>query len=556
MFFKYFVAVVIVIVLLPVSALCGDGEEYNKYCSQCHGADRLGKTASPLLPPLLKKYSDQALTKVIREGLPATQMPSFPDTSDAEVKNIISFVRSPATVKWDKSDILQSITLNKTEINPVSIEQFKKIVDKKNITAVVERGRNKVWIMYNDRAFDWFDFQNVHGGGKFSTDGKMFFIPSRDGWIGKYNLTDERYYGKVRACVNLRNISLSRDGKYILAACLMPQQIEILSAADLSPVKTLEVPGRINAIYETYSDDKALFTINEKPLIGKLNTIDFKIDYTTVECTFDDFFIDPLERYVVGTSRGKKLVIVYDLHTEKEVYRREMESMPHLAPAAFWYSGGDFYFATPHISKPTISVWKMYNWDMVKEIEIGGEGFFVKTTPKTPYLWIDNGSDKLVLLNKKDFSMREITPLKGKKATHTEFTGDGSIAMVSVFDPDGELVFYDSATLKELKRVKAVLPVGKYNFVHKSRSYEKFQLGQEVFNVKCWGCHHTTREAFGPSFKWIVNNRDEGKIVAHIVDPEKSAKEQYSKTSAMPHLNLKKEELEVILRFMYEFKDN
>ncbi len=57
----------------------------------------------------------------------------------------------------------------------------------------------------------------------------------------------------------------------------------------------------------------------------------------------------------------------------------------------------------------------MYDWEFVKEVDIKGDGFFVKTHPNTPYLWADNGSDKLVLIDKNDYSLKTITPREGKK---------------------------------------------------------------------------------------------------------------------------------------------
>ncbi len=546
------IAIVLLILLPSLSFGGGEGEQYQKYCGACHGTDKLGVTASPLLPQLLTRYSDERLTSIIRKGLPATQMPSWPDMNDDEVKAIISYIRKPVTVKWTTQDIEKSITLQ--EVNPVRIESFKRIHNIKDITAVVERGNDSVWIMTGDRMVDSFKFGNVHGGGKFDTKGTMFFLPSRDGWVAKYNLTEERYVGKVRPCVNLRNISLSNDGKHVLAACLIPQNIFILDTATLKPVKTIENVGKISAIYEQYSSDKAIFTTKDKPQIGLLDTATFNVEYIKTEVSFEDFFIDPLERYIVGSSREKSLLVVLDLKTKKTVFEHKIESMPHLASASFWYDKGDFYFATPHILKPYISLWKMYNWGFVKNIDIGGEGFFVRTTPASPYLWMDNGTDTLTLIDKKTLALKYLTPRKGKKATHTEFSGDGKIAYISIFEQDGSLVLYDSATLKELKSFKANLPVGKYNFVHKSRWYEKYQLGRELYMEKCWGCHHTTSEAFGPAFSKIVRERPESIIRQQLTDPAVTAKKLGYKRSVMPKIDLKPEELDVLMRFVEEFK--
>jgi len=39
--------------------------------------------------------------------------------------------------------------------------------------------------------------------------------------------------------------------------------------------------------------------------------------------------------------------------------------------------------------------------------------------------------------------------------------------------------------------------------------------GKKVFETYCWGCHHQTAQAFGPSFKQIANTRTKEQIMTH-----------------------------------------
>jgi mono/diheme cytochrome c family protein len=531
-----------VIFLLLLSSLWGGEKLYMNHCSSCHGDDRSGKTAPPLFPPFLDRYSDAELEKMVKEGLPATQMPSYRDLKDEDIKKIVSFMRKPAVVGWEEEDIRKALILNGKEGKPLKLQKIEDMI------AVVERGKNRVWVMEGEEVLDDFEFRNVHGGVKFSMDGKMFFVPARDGWIGRYDIRDGRFYGKVRTCIYLRNIALSRDGRFLIVSCWLPQNITVLDSLTLKPLKVFSVEGKVSAIYELH-DDRAVFTFRDKPLIGVLNTRSLKIDYIKIDEPVEDFFIDPSDRFIVGSSRNRKLLRVFDLDKGRMVFDHPIESMPHLFSASFWYHRGDFYFATPHIKRGYISVWKMYEWDFVKKIETGGEGFLIRTNPGTPYLWLDNGSDRVVLINKKGLSVETLTPTAGKKAIHTEFSGDGRIAYVSVYDKDGEIVLYDSSTLKEIKRIKADLPVGKYNFVNKSRWFEPAMLGREVYMEKCWGCHHPTREAFGPSFKQITEKRDEAFIRAYVADPS-GAYSSAGYKSYMPKIGLKEEEVGFLLYFM------
>ncbi len=534
--------IVLFIVSLPLSAY-GGGKLYFKLCAECHHPERIGKTAPPLLPPFLKRYSDKKLRKIIRDGLPATQMPAFGSLSDKQLEELISFMREPAKVQWGREEIVSSLELEQKKIPSRDVR------DIKNLLAVVERGNDKVWVMERDEILDKFDFRNVHGGIKFALDGSKFFVPSRDGWIGRYDI-NSCFHGKIRACVYQRNIALSRDGKYLIAACGLPQDIFVFDAEEFEYIKSVPLKGNISAIYELYSEDSALFTFRDKPLIGILNTNTLTVAYKKLNEPFEDFFIDPFERYVVGTSRKGTQLKVFDLKGNKYVFEHKIESMPHLFSSSFWYSKGVFYFGTLHMHRPYMTVWRMYDWDFVRKVDTGGNGFLVRTHANTPYLWIDNGSDELVLIDKKDLTVKSLIPEKGKRVVHTEFSGKGDLAYVSLYESDGRLVLYDASTLDKIKSFPISFPVGKYNFVSKLRKYDSVQLGRQVFMNKCWGCHHQTKEAFGPPFSWIVGNRDEETIRAHIAEPEKMHKELGYKRSAMPKIDLSMEEIDAIISYM------
>jgi mono/diheme cytochrome c family protein len=528
---------------------------YFKYCSSCHHHDRIGFYAPPLLPSSLEKLSFRDIERIIKEGIQTAPLkPAFSSLTDEEIKAIVDFLRSsPSDVRWGEEEIKKSAVIFNVSQRPLRLK------DKNNLTVAVERGNNKVWVMEGEDILDKFDYGNIHGGIKFSSDARRFFVPSRDGWIGRYDIDKGALYGKVRACVHMRNISLSRDGNYLIASCLLPKAIVFINSDTLMPAAKKSVEGKINAIYELQTRDDAIFTFRDLPLIGVVDTRGFNVRYIEIEDPLDGFFIEPFENYIVGSSRNGKMLKVYALKDGRKVFEHPIESMPHLFSASFWYSKGSFYFATPHTKSPYLSIWRMYDWGFLKRIDLGGEGFLVRTNSNAPYLWVDNGTDEVVLIDKGDLSIKRITPVKGKKVTHTELSADGRIAYISIYGSEGYLMLYDAGTLKELKRFPANLPAGKYNYVNKSRRFDTVQLGNEVFKTKCWGCHHPTRDAFGPSFQWIIKNRDEGIIRAYMRDPLRIYKELGYSRSVMPRIELREEEVEAIMSFIKEsagVKDN
>lgn len=517
---------------------------YGQHCASCHHEQRRGLLGSPLLPPFLRRMSDARLLKTIAKGKHATQMPAFRYLTRKQISWIIDYLRTPGRVDWGEKDIRSSLTLSHKPGKPLHIG------DIRNLTAVVERGNNQVWLMESERILDKFTFRNIHGGIKFSRDARRLFVPARDGWIGSYDLQQGRFVGKVRACVYLRNVAVTRDSQHVLASCWIPQAIMVFDASSLRLQRVLPTQGQVSAVYELHERDEAIYTLRNQPWLGRIHTKSWKVQRIRLQTPMADFFLDPMERFVVGSPREGKQLMVFDLKRHQVVFRSPVDGMPHLFSATFWYHHGQFFFATPHMFRSSLTVWQMYDWKFVRKIDTGGSGFFVRTHPATPYLWADNGSDALMLIDKQTFAVRRIVPTPKKRVLHTEFSGDGKIAYVSLFEPRGELALLDAITLDAIQRYPASIPVGKYNFVNKQRQNESIHWGREVFLARCWGCHHPTHTAFGPSFREIAKKRNRSWIYAQLLDPKMTAKHLGYSRSAMPKIPLSAHEIEVLVRYI------
>ncbi|RXJ57746.1 cytochrome C [Candidatus Marinarcus aquaticus] len=454
---------------------------YNQYCASCHHTQRIGREGPPLLPKFLRKYQEKDLAQKIKNGFPQTLMPKFDFLNPYELLQLARYIKSPIDthIAWNASNMRDSIVSFNDPLSPLAIK------NKEQILPVVERDGNKVWVMEDTRILSKFHLDNVHGGIKYTMDANNIYVPTRDGFVQRYSLKTGQRMNKVRACINLRNISLSRDGSHIFATCLLPEQMVVLDAKSMLPKKIQKLEGKISALYEFYSKDKAIFTFRNKPLLAMVDTKTFDITYKKIKEPIEDFFIDPFEDFLIGTARRGNILSVYDLNKNEYVFEHEMKGMPHLFSATYWYNNGDFYFATPHIKKPYVTVWKMYDWTFIKKVDIQGDGFFVKTHPYTPYLWADNGSDKLVLIDKNDFSTKTITPRKNQQYIHTEYSGDGKYAYLSIYEREGAIVILDTQSLKELTAYKANMPVGKYNFINKNRVFYPRLFGMDIFKQRC-----------------------------------------------------------------------
>ena len=86
---------------------------------------------------------------------------------------------------------------------------------------------------------------------------------------------------------------------------------------------------------------------------------------------------------------------------------------------------------------------------------------------------------------------------------------------------------------------------------------KNLNTGEKVFRAYCWGCHHQTAMAFGPSFQEIANKRNLGQIEGHIVSPKSDYKLLGYKRSVMPAFGdtLSQKELDLIANYILSYKD-
>ncbi len=423
-------------------------------------------------------------------------------------------------------------------------------VNVKNLTAVACDGTGKVWIMRRSKILNKFSFGNIRGGLKYSPSGRYLYLSSTAGYVGKYDFYGKKLSYKIRACRYLRNISLSEGGRYVLAACRLPESIVVLSSKNLKPVKIIPLKHRISAIYGLFGNNEAVFSFMHKPVIGILNTDTLKASYYKTPIPFRDFFVDPLGEYAVGTFFKNAGLNVFDFKTHKIVYSHKPEDVHHPAEAAFWFHKGRFYFAMADLTKPYVSVWRMYDWKFIRNIYTGGSGFFVKTEPYTKYLWANNGSGGLVLINKDNFKIKKLALKKGGHAIDTQFSGNEKLAYVSDYGKEGEIAVINTNSLKIIKNIPADGAEGEYNYVNSQRKNKAALLGEEVYFTYCWGCHNPTLESIGPSFSYIAGRLTDDEIKAQIADPKEVSKLLGYKSNAMPAFKLNKEELRALTVFI------
>ena len=237
---------------------------YQEHCASCHAESRFGGIGPALLPENLARLRKPEALKVISEGRVATQMPAFGDKLSADqmqqLADLIYSEVKPAP-QWGEAEIRGSQLVNADAGKlPNEPGAGLKGADPLNLFIVVETGDHHVSVLDGDKLERLHRFPSryaLHGGPKFSPDGRFVYFASRDGWITKFDIYNLVVVAEIRAGLNTRNAAVSSDGKWVMVANYLPHSLVLLDAKDLSLVKiipTLNAAGdktsRVSAVYD------------------------------------------------------------------------------------------------------------------------------------------------------------------------------------------------------------------------------------------------------------------------------------------------------------------
>lgn len=458
---------------------------YQQHCQRCHGINRIGAAGPSLLPQGLSRIKPDEIRRVIAQGRPASQMTGFGAVLDAvQIDALAHYLQRPPAVapNWSEQDIRRSHHLF-TDIATLP-DRPRHTADPLNLFVVVEAGNHHVNIVDGDRFEVLARFAShfaVHGGPKFSPDGRFVYLASRDGWVSLYDLHNLTLVAEVRAGLNTRNLAVSKDGRWVLVGNYLPGNLAVLDARDLSLVKTLATVGRdgqvsrVSAVYTAPPRDSFIVALKDVQEVWELPTgphPDFVPRRIEVRDYLDDFSFSPDYRQLLATSRKARGGQVIDLDSGQAIIDIALPGMPHLGSGTYWKRNGRWVLATPNISEGLVSVIDLGTWKVIRQIPTLGPGFFLRSHANSRYAWTDvffaPDNDAIHLIDKQTLKIAHtLRPMPGKTAAHVEFTRDGRYLLLSIWDTDGALIVYDSNTLKEIKRLPMNKPSGKYNVGNK-----------------------------------------------------------------------------------------
>lgn len=489
---------------------------FKEHCAACHGENRLGGVGPALLPENLERLRKPEAMKVIRDSRPAIQMPAFGDKLKAEeiqaLADLIYTKVDPAPV-WGEAEIEGSRIVDQGALMlPAKPSADLKGADPMNLFIVVETGDHHVSVLDGDKLERIHRFPSryaLHGGPKYSPDGRFVYFASRDGWVTKYDLWNLKVVAETRAGLNTRNAAVSGDGKWVMVANYLPHTLVVLDAHDLKlsriiPVKNAkgDKTSRVSAVYDAAPRKSFVAALKDVPEVWEISYDpkaepvaeglvhdfqykegDFKPGFfyprrTLLQEILDDFFFTQSYFEILGASRTATKGQVIFLDGRKKVADLDMPGMPHLGSGITWKwkdpSGKErTVMASPNLNEGLITVIDLKTFENVKRIPIRGPGFFMRSHENSRYAFTDSmmskeHKNKLQVIDKETLEVvKEIEAPQGQTLAHVEFTKDGRYALASLWEMDGAIVVIDAKTLKEVKRIPAKKPVGKYNVWNK-----------------------------------------------------------------------------------------
>ncbi|MEJ6000321.1 cytochrome D1 domain-containing protein [Paucibacter soli] len=469
---------------------------YQQYCAACHGEKRLGAMGPALLPESLERLRRPEALKVIAEGRPATQMQGFAaQLGEAEIKALAAYIYQPVlpAPQWSDADIEASRTFDAASRRWPARPQWQ--ADPMNLFVVVEGGDHHVSLVDGDKFEPVHRFASryaLHGGPKFSPDGRYVYFGSRDGWISKYDLWNLKLVAEVRAGINMRNVAVSADGRWVMAANYLPHTV-VLFDADLQLVKRLDArtqdgrqSSRVSAVYDAAPRRSFVVALKDVAELWELSydaaamrkPAELTPQRTALDEPLDDFFFDDSYAHVLGAARPRAdgtamLGQVVNLDARRKISSLPIAGMPHLGSGISFDWQGRRLMASPNLKDGRISVIDLKDWSLVREIATPGPGFFMRSHAKSRYAWTDSMMggpavrDTMSIIDKQTLEVVAQVKEAGKTLAHVEFTKDGRYVLASLWEQDGALIVYDAASFKEIKRLPMSKPVGKYNVWNK-----------------------------------------------------------------------------------------
>ncbi|PCD77345.1 cytochrome D1 domain-containing protein [Pseudothioclava arenosa] len=509
-------------------------EIYFQQCAGCHGVLRKGATGKNLEPAWKKTAADGTVTeggtlklgqerleKIISFGTEGG-MNNFSDImTEQEIKDMATYIQMtpPKPPEWSLEQMKAS---RKVYVDPADYPtEPLHGRNWENFFVVIERDVGKVAIIDGDTkevlvhiptgyAVHVIKASEHHNVEHMENPGRFWYTMGRDGKMTKIDLwqtPDKMLVAEVDIAHDARDVSISGDGKYVIGGGYWPPHFVIADAVTMEPLKVVSTRGvnvdgnyveeaRVAAIYTTPNEPTFLVAVKE---LGQMWQVDYTdLDNLRIEMInsakfLHDGFFDTTGRYFQIAANASNKMVVVDTKERKLEAMIDVGALPHPGPGANWDDPNCGPVAgTTHLGEGTVTVWGNdpeghadQAWKVCYTVETDGPGLFVRTHPKSKYVWADQTKhpdpevqQSIQVIDKATGEIAktiQITDEEGSAAVHFEFNADGTEVWVSKWnlkdskEPNGQMVIFDAETLEEKARIDGLFaPTGKFNVYNRT----------------------------------------------------------------------------------------
>lgn len=495
--------------------------QYFQRCAGCHGTLRKGGRGKNLEPKSTLRKGQKRLEKIISLGT-AGAMNHFGDfLSNKEIVNLATFLQMEPPIP-PKMSLAQMRAYTKEYVAPkdypdkpqhgLNWKSFFMVIERDAGTVAIIDGDNKKIVTHIDTGYG---VHVIKGTSQHKTEhikdiGRYWYTIGRDGKVNKIDLwqrPENMLVAETKMAYDARDLTVSGDGKYVIAGGYWPAHFVIMDAVTLNPLKVIPTHGyntkgefindaRVGAIFSSPNTASFLVALKET---GQILQVDYKdldkLSTTTIataELLHDGFF-DPSGRYLQIAASDSNQMVVIDTKNRDLAAMIDVGSLPHSGSGANWIDEKcGPVAATTHQGVNLVSVWgndpigyQDNAWKLCYEVETDGAGANIRTHENSPYVWVDQikhpepeGQQSVQVLDKKSrkiVNTIRVTKESGKVALHMEYNRGGNEVWVSVLNRKeakksiGEIVVYDAKTLKEKARIKGLTtPTVKFNVFNRS----------------------------------------------------------------------------------------
>ena len=337
----------------------------------------------------------------------------------------------------------------------------------------------------------------VHGVPRFSPDGRFAYTATRDGWISRHDLWNLALVAEVKPGLALRDLAISRDGQWLIAANESPRSLVLLDA-QLNLVTRWAIANRegtasshIAAVIDAPARQSFVVALQDLPELWEISynpkaedfydglVHDFRMGEgvptrgfqnprrIAIPAPLSSLLFEPALAQVAGVSRaadGSPSVDLINLDARRRIGSLRLSGRPLLHAGAVFTSNGQPVLAVPNLDRAEVDVIDLRTWRLLKSIQLPGPTRLVRSQANSPFAWvlsIDGHAGTLTAIDRK--TLAPALQIRDDAVRDAAFSGDGSRLWVSVGGADSAVIVFGARSLEELKRLPVRAPVGAFH---------------------------------------------------------------------------------------------